>query len=63
MATRLKLYVDVPTSAGDIDSVKTQLLRNAYSGKGVTITTAEGYNLDVVLEAVDEFDPPHAVMP
>lgn len=63
VSTRLKLYVVVPTSAGDIEQVKTQLTSNAYRGTGLTLTTGEGYNVDVVLEGIDEFNPPHAVMP
>lgn len=54
MSTRIALVVVVPTSAGDINMVENQLIKNQISSRGLTITTAEGYALDVELESVRE---------
>ena len=52
----MHLVVVVPTSAGDINSVVTQLRKNQFNGHGMTLTTGDGYNVDVVLEHVSEID-------
>lgn len=49
---RLKLTIDVPTSADQDESLR-QLLGSALIERGVTVVTAAGYNIDVELLDVE----------
>lgn len=54
MSTKVRLVVAVPASAGDINMVLNKLETNRVQSRGLTLVTAEGYNVDVVLESVTE---------
>ncbi len=48
---KLLLEIDVPPTAVPTEALR-QLQANVTSGEGITITTANGYNVDVVLDSV-----------
>lgn len=54
---KLKLTIEIPQQGGDPEAELTALLRAAVGDTGLTITTAWGHSVDIMLHDVERVAP------